>query len=111
MALRNRVQTNEVDELNTPSGSSLICSKALDYASNGETLRSGWLFEEGLNKELAVGCRPLGWAPAHNVKALRTQEMTIAEQADQAYERFVSQWRPRGRGRGFRERLKPARHK
>jgi hypothetical protein len=111
MALRNRVQTNEVDELNTPSGSSLICSKALDYASNGETLRSGWLFEEGLNKELAVGCRPLGSAHAHNVKALRTQEMTIAEQADQAYERFVSQWRPRGRGRGFRERLKPARHK
>ena len=53
----------------------------------------------------------LGSAHAHNVKALRTQEMTIAEQADQAYERFVSQWRPRGRGRGFRERLKPARHK
>jgi hypothetical protein len=59
MALRNRVQTNEVDERNTPSGSSLIYLKALDCASNGETLRSGWLFEEGLNKELAVECRPL----------------------------------------------------
>ena len=51
-----------------------------------------------------------GSAYAYNVKALRTQEMVIAEQAERAYERFVSQWRPRGPGRGVRERLKPARH-
>jgi hypothetical protein len=49
-----------------------------------------------------------GLAYAYKIKALRTQEMTIAEQAEQAYERFVSQWRPRGTGRGLRERLKPA---
>ena len=47
-----------------------------------------------------------GSAYAYNVKALRTQEMVIAEQAERAYERFVSQWRPRGPGRGVRERLK-----
>jgi transposase len=52
-----------------------------------------------------------GSAYAYNVKALRTQEMTIAEQAERAYEQFVSQWRPRGPGRGVRERLKPARHR
>jgi transposase len=52
-----------------------------------------------------------GSAYAYNVKALRTQEMTIAEQAERAYEQFVGQWRPRGPGRGVRERLKPARHK
>lgn len=51
-----------------------------------------------------------GLAYAYNVKALRTQEMTIAEQAERAYEQFVSQWRPRRPGRGVRERLKPARH-
>ena len=51
-----------------------------------------------------------GSAYAYNVKALRTQEITIAEQAERAYEQFVSQWRPRGPGRGVRELLKPARH-
>ena len=52
-----------------------------------------------------------GSAYAYNVKALRTQEMTIAEQAERAYEQFVGQWRQRGPDRGVRERLKPARHK
>jgi transposase len=51
-----------------------------------------------------------GSAYAYNVKALRTQEMTIAEQAERAYEQFVGQWRPRGPGRGVRGRRKPARH-
>ena len=51
-----------------------------------------------------------GAAYAYNIKALRTQEMAIAEQAERAYEQFVSQWRPRGPGRGVRERLKSARH-
>jgi transposase len=51
-----------------------------------------------------------GSAYAYNVKALRTQEMTIAEQAERAYEQFVGQWRPRGPGRGVRGRLKPAGH-
>jgi hypothetical protein len=49
-------------------------------------------------------------AYAYNVKALRAQEITIAEQAERAYEQFVNQWRPRGPSRRERERLKPARH-
>jgi transposase len=36
-----------------------------------------------------------GPAYAYNVKALREQEMAIAEQAERAYERFVGQWRPK----------------
>jgi transposase len=34
-----------------------------------------------------------GAAYAYNVKALREQEMAIAEQAERAYEHFVGQWR------------------
>jgi hypothetical protein len=34
-----------------------------------------------------------GPAYAYNVKALRTQEMAIAEQAERAYQHFVKQWR------------------
>ncbi|MCS3764723.1 MULTISPECIES: transposase [Bradyrhizobium] len=44
-----------------------------------------------------------GPAYAYNIKALRDQEMLIAAQAEQSYERFVSQWKPRaakGRGAG-----------
>jgi len=44
-----------------------------------------------------------GPAAAYNNKALRTQEKLIAQQAEQAYEHFTRQWRPR-----VRERLKPA---
>jgi transposase len=55
------------------------------------------------------GSKP-GAAYAYNVKALRDQEMSLAQQAERAYEQFVGQWRPRGPGRGVRERLKPARH-
>jgi transposase len=36
-----------------------------------------------------------GSAHAYNVKALRNQEMAIAEQAERAYEQFVGQWRPK----------------
>lgn len=36
-----------------------------------------------------------GPAYAYNVKALREQEMTIASQAERAYEQFVGQWRPK----------------
>jgi transposase len=36
-----------------------------------------------------------GSAHAYNVKALREQEMAIAEQAERAYEQFVGQWRPK----------------
>ena len=36
-----------------------------------------------------------GPAYAYNVKALREHEMTIAEQAERAYERFVGQWQPK----------------
>jgi hypothetical protein len=37
-------------------------------------------------------------------------EMLVATQAERAYEHFVGQWRPRGPGKGVRERLNPARH-
>ena len=36
-----------------------------------------------------------GSAHTYNVKALRNQEMAIAEQAERAYEQFVGQWRPK----------------
>jgi len=36
-----------------------------------------------------------GPAFAYNVKALRNQEMAIAEQAERAYEHFVGPWRPK----------------
>jgi transposase len=35
-----------------------------------------------------------GPAYAYNVKALRNQEMAIAEQAERAYQHFVAQWQP-----------------
>ena len=50
-----------------------------------------------------------GPAYAYNVKALREQEMHIARQAEQSYERFVGNWRPRQPRDRVRGRLKPAR--
>lgn len=50
-----------------------------------------------------------GPAYAYNVKALREQEMRIAEQAERSYERFVDQWRMRPSPEKARGRLKPAR--
>ena len=41
-----------------------------------------------------------GPAYAYNVKALRSQEMAIAEQAERVYEQFVGQWRPKPGKRG-----------
>src|ERR1700730_9773707 len=40
-----------------------------------------------------------GAAYADNVKALRDREIELARHAEHAYERFVSQWQPRGRGK------------
>jgi hypothetical protein len=48
-----------------------------------------------------------GAAYAYNVKALRDQEMRIAEQAEKAYEHFVDRWQARP-GDKVRGRLKPA---
>jgi len=50
-----------------------------------------------------------GPAYAYNVKALREQEMRIAEQAERSYEHFVDQWRTRPSQEKARGRLKPAR--
>ena len=36
-----------------------------------------------------------GPAYAYNIKALRNQEMAIAEQAERAYQHFVAQWQPK----------------
>jgi hypothetical protein len=36
-----------------------------------------------------------GPAYAYNVKALRSQEMAIATQAERAYQHFVAQWQPK----------------
>jgi len=49
-----------------------------------------------------------GPAYAYNVKALREQEMRIAEQAERSYEHFVERWRPRPPKDRARGRLKPA---
>jgi transposase len=54
------------------------------------------------------GNRP-GPAYAYNVKALRKQEMRIAEQAEQSYEHLVAHWQPRPASKRVRGRLKPAR--
>jgi hypothetical protein len=51
-----------------------------------------------------------GPAHAYNVKALREQEMRIAEQAARSYERFVERWKPRPAKDEVRERLNPTRH-
>ncbi|MCC7345991.1 MAG: IS110 family transposase [Variibacter sp.] len=45
---------------------------------------------------------------AYNVKALREQEMRIAEQAERSYEHFVDRWRPRLPKNQERGRLRPA---
>jgi len=50
-----------------------------------------------------------GPAYAYNVKALRDQEMQIAEQAERNYTRFVRCWKTRPSAEGVRERLNPAR--
>ena len=49
-----------------------------------------------------------GPAYAYNVRALRKQEMRIAEQAEQSYEHLVAHWQPRHPKAGVRGRLKPA---
>jgi len=49
-----------------------------------------------------------GPAYAYNVKALREQEMRIAEQAERSYEHLVAHWQPRHPKAGVRGRLKPA---
>jgi transposase len=55
------------------------------------------------------GSKP-GPAYAYNVKALRNQEKTIAENAERAYEHLVGAWQPRQPEDAARERLKTARH-
>lgn len=49
-----------------------------------------------------------GSAYAYNVKALREQEMRIAEQAERSYEHLVAHWQPRRSKAEVRGRLKPA---
>lgn len=49
-----------------------------------------------------------GPAYAYNVRALREQEMRIAEQAEQSYEHLVAHWQPRHPKNRVRGRLKPA---
>ena len=49
-----------------------------------------------------------GPAYAYNVKALREQEMRIAEQAERSYEHLVAHWQPRHPKAGVRGRLKSA---
>jgi len=44
------------------------------------------------------GSKP-GSAYAHNIKALRDREIELARHAEQAYERFVSQWQRRGKAK------------
>jgi transposase len=51
-----------------------------------------------------------GPAYAYNVKALRDQELQLAEQAERNYARFVDRWRTRLSRGEARERLNPARN-
>jgi transposase len=55
------------------------------------------------------GNRP-GPAYAYNVKALRDQELTLAQQAERNYARFVDRWKTRAPRGEVRERLNPARN-
>jgi transposase len=55
------------------------------------------------------GNRP-GPAYAYNVKALRDQELTLAQQAERNYARFVDRWMTRAPRGEVRERLNPARN-
>jgi transposase len=50
-----------------------------------------------------------GAAYAYNVKALRNQEKTLAEQAERSYAHFVDRWKTRRPRDEARERLNPAR--
>jgi transposase len=51
-----------------------------------------------------------GPAYAYNVKALRDQELQLAQQAERNYARFVDRWRTRPPKGEARERLNPARN-
>ena len=50
-----------------------------------------------------------GPAYAYNIKALRDQEMAIARQAEQSYERFAERWNARPPKDQVRGHLKSAR--
>jgi hypothetical protein len=73
-----------------------LLSKSTDYL----WARPGLVAHKLRALELQAG-RPMqkgnrrGPAYAYNVKALRDQEMAIAEQAERAYEHLVGPWRPR----------------
>jgi hypothetical protein len=60
----------------------------------------GRLYHKLRALELQAG-RPMqkgnqrGPAFASNVKALRNQELAVAEQAERAYQHFVAQWQPK----------------
>ena len=45
---------------------------------------------------------------AYNVKALRDQEMRLAQQAEHSYEHLVAHWQARPAKKRARGRLKPA---
>ena len=50
-------------------------------------------------------------AYSHNVKALRDQELELAQQAERSYTRFVDRWRtPPPKGQARERRLNPARN-
>ena len=51
-----------------------------------------------------------GPAYAYNLKALRDQELQLAQQAERNYARFVDRWRTRHPKGEARERLNPARN-
>jgi hypothetical protein len=51
-----------------------------------------------------------GPAYAYNVKALRDQEMELAQPAERNYARFVDRWKTRRPKGEARERLNPARN-
>lgn len=93
------------------------CGLVLAFAQQGSRLPLGGpalVAKKIRDMELASG-QPMkkggkpGSAYAYNVKALRNQEMTIAENAERAYELLVASWQPRRPKDAARGRLKTAR--
>lgn len=77
----------------------VLCWHLLTKAEDYHWARPALVAHKNRALELQAG-QPMkkgnqrGPAYAYNVKALREQEMRIAEQAERNYEHFVSQWQP-----------------
>ena len=87
----------------------VLCWHMLTNGENYRWARPSLVAHKRRAMELAAG-KPQkkgnarGPAYAYNVKALRNQEMEIAERAQESYEHFVAAWAPASLGRGKPDR-------